>query len=42
MDELRRLCRVDRTFEPEWTEDRREAAFRGWRRAVDRARDWVE
>jgi len=41
-DELRRLCRVDRTFEPEWTEDRREAAFRGWRRAVDRARHWVE
>jgi glycerol kinase len=41
-DELRRLCRVDRTFEPAWTEDRREAAFSGWRRAVDRARGWVE
>jgi glycerol kinase len=41
-EDLRRLCRADRTFEPEWSEDRREAAFRGWRRAVDRARDWVE
>jgi len=41
-DHLRRLCRADRTFEPEWSDDRREAAFRGWRRAVDRARSWVE
>src|SRR5262249_37988694 len=39
---LRGLCRADRTFEPEWSGDRREAAFRGWRRAVDRARGWVE
>ena len=40
--ELRRLCRVDRTFEPQWSEDRRESAFRTWRRAGDRARGWGE
>jgi glycerol kinase len=34
--ELRRLARADRTFEPRWDEDRRESAFRGWKRAVER------
>jgi glycerol kinase len=37
-DELRRLAKVDRTFEPRWDEDRRESAFRGWKRAVERTR----
>jgi glycerol kinase len=41
-DSLRRLWKADRTFEPEWNEDRRESAFRGWKRAVDRARHWLE
>jgi len=41
-DQLRRLCRPDRTFEPQWTLDQRESAFHGWRRAVDRARGWIE
>jgi len=37
-DELRRLWKADRTFEPRWDEDRRESAFRGWKRAVERTR----
>lgn len=41
-DELRRLWRADRTFEPQWDVERREEALRGWRRAVERARGWVE
>jgi glycerol kinase len=41
-DQLRRLWKADRTFEPEWDEGRREAAFRGWKRAVERARGWIE
>jgi len=41
-DQLRRLCRPDRTFEPQWSFDQRESAFHGWRRAVDRARGWIE
>ena len=31
-----------RTFEPSWSNDRRESAYRGWQRAVERTRDWVE
>jgi glycerol kinase len=41
-DELRRLWKADRTFEPVWSADRRESAFRGWKRAVARARGWLE
>lgn len=41
-DGLRRLWRADRTFEPQWDVGRREEALRGWRRAVERARGWLE
>ncbi|MEX1245611.1 MAG: glycerol kinase GlpK [Thermoanaerobaculia bacterium] len=40
--QLRRLWKADRTFEPGWDEDRRESAFRGWKRAVERTRGWTE
>jgi glycerol kinase len=40
--ELRRFWQQDRTFEPSWTLDRRESAMHGWKRAVERARDWLE
>ncbi len=40
--QLRRLWKADRTFEPGWGEDRRESAFRGWKRAVERTRGWIE
>jgi glycerol kinase len=33
--------KVDRTFEPRLPADRREALYRGWRRAVERSRDWA-
>ncbi len=42
LDELSRLWRRDRVFEPEWTEGRREEGFRGWKRAVERSRGWIE
>jgi glycerol kinase len=35
------LWRLDRVFEPAMAEDRREALYRGWQRAVARARDWA-
>ena len=41
-DVLRKLWKADRTFEPGWSEDRRESAYRGWKRAVERTRGWVE
>jgi glycerol kinase len=31
-----------RTFEPRMPAERREAQYRGWQRAVERARNWVE
>ncbi len=42
IDHLRRLWRADRTFEPTWTADERETALAGWKRAVGRARGWLE
>ena len=39
---LRRLWKADRTFEPAWSDERRESAFHGWKRAVERTRNWVE
>ena len=34
---LRRLWRADRTWEPAWSADRREASYSGWRRAVEKS-----
>ncbi|HEU5299149.1 MAG TPA: glycerol kinase GlpK [bacterium] len=42
LDDLRANWRVDRVFEPVWGEDRREVGYRGWRRAVERTRGWLE
>jgi len=41
-EELRALWKAERTFEPAWDEDRRESALRGWKRAVERTRGWIE
>jgi glycerol kinase len=35
------LWRVDRVFEPAWSEDQRSALLHGWRRAVERSRNWA-
>jgi glycerol kinase len=40
--DLRANWAVDRVFEPAWSEDRRETGYRGWRRAVERTRGWLE
>jgi glycerol kinase len=42
LDELRRHWAEDAVFEPTWDEDRRETAYAGWRRAVERSRAWAE
>ncbi len=41
LDELRANWGVDRVFEPGLDEARREAAYAGWKRAVERSRGWV-
>ena len=35
------LRRVDRVFEPTMSADRRARLLAGWRRAVERSRDWA-
>jgi len=40
--DLRANWAVDRVFEPHWSEDRRETGYRGWQRAVERTRGWLE
>ncbi len=42
LDELRANWGVDRAFEPQWDAGRRAAGYRGWRKAVERSRRWVE
>jgi glycerol kinase len=40
--DLRANWAVDRVFEPQWSQDRREAGYRGWQRAVERTRGWLK
>ncbi len=42
LDEIRRNWKVDRVFTPSWSEEKREELHRGWTRAVERSRGWVE
>ncbi|MGQ9725340.1 MAG: FGGY family carbohydrate kinase, partial [Tepidimonas sp.] len=42
LEDLRANWQVERIFTPGWDEARRAAGYRGWQRAVERARDWVE
>jgi len=42
LPELEARWRVDRRFEPAMLAAEREAAYVGWRRAVDRARGWLD
>ncbi|PJF23317.1 MAG: glycerol kinase [Phototrophicales bacterium] len=41
MREIERQWQVERTFEPQMSEDQRETLYAGWRKAVQRARDWA-
>ncbi|MBN1953714.1 MAG: glycerol kinase GlpK [Anaerolineae bacterium] len=42
LGELRANWGVDRVFEPQWDDARRQAVYAGWQRAVERSRGWVE
>lgn len=39
---IARQWRAERTFDPSMPDDRREALVHGWRRALERAKGWVE
>ena len=42
LDSVRRHWKTDRQWDPLWSEDQREEAYVGWRKAVDRSLGWVE
>ena len=42
LDTLRKNWKADRQWEPTWSADRREEAYRGWKKAVERTFDWVD
>ena len=42
LDELKKNWRIDKKFEPEWDEQKREQGYKGWRKAVERTRDWLD
>jgi glycerol kinase len=41
-DELRQHWHESKRWEPQWSEEQREAGYAGWKKAVDRTLDWVE
>jgi len=41
LEALRSNWKADRQWEPTWSADRREEAYRGWQKAVERTFDWV-
>ncbi|MBE7373839.1 glycerol kinase GlpK [Pseudomonas lopnurensis] len=42
LDELRCKSRIERVFQPACDDARREALYKGWKKAVERTRDWAE
>jgi glycerol kinase len=42
LDEMRQNWQVDRTFEPQWSEDQRETGYARWKKAIERTRGWVD
>jgi glycerol kinase len=42
LDDIVRLRRTDRTFEPRCSQSERDERYAGWRRAVERAKGWAE
>ena len=42
LDSLRHNWKADRQWDPVWSADQREEAYRGWQKAVERSLNWVE
>jgi glycerol kinase len=41
LDALRANWQADRRFEPQWSDNQRAAAYRGWQKAVERSLGWA-
>ena len=42
VNDLRQNWKADRQWEPRWNADRRDAAYAGWQKAIQRTLNWVE
>jgi glycerol kinase len=42
VNSLRKNWKADRRWEPRWSADQRETAYRGWQKAVERTLNWVD
>jgi len=42
LDALEANWGEDRTFEPQWDQTSREEGYKGWKKAIERAKNWVE
>ncbi len=42
LDEVRSLWKLDRSFEPQLSKEKREALIAGWKQAVSRSLDWAK
>ncbi len=42
IEEIEQIRKIDKVFEPQMDMEKREKRYRGWLRAVERSRDWVE
>jgi glycerol kinase len=40
-EELKRQWRVEREFAPRMSDDQRESLYAGWKKAVERAKNWA-
>ncbi|HEU4349319.1 MAG TPA: glycerol kinase GlpK, partial [Actinoplanes sp.] len=41
-DELRQNWNEDKRWQPQWTDEQRQAGYAGWQKAVQRTLDWVD
>lgn len=41
-DDIRRNWKINKVFTPNWTEERREKMYKGWKKAVERSLGWVD
>ena len=42
LDELVKLWKVDKVFEPKWDEDKRAKLYKGWLESVNKAKGWLK
>ena len=41
-DEIENIREIDRVFEPQMPREQRDKLYAGWKRAVERAKDWAD